>query len=68
MVSGIGTAPVPAAPSHFERVAARPKLSPEEYANSPQLRGWVERNWRQKFLPENLLKAWGPKGWGPPDA
>jgi hypothetical protein len=29
----------------------RLKLSPEQYASSPQLRKWVEKNWRQKFVP-----------------
>ena len=31
------------------------------------VRDWVERNWRQKFVPEKLLKAWGLRDWGPPD-
>ena len=64
---GLGAAPVPATPSDFERVAARLKLSPDQYASSPQLRAWVEKNWRQKFVPENLLKVWQLKDWGPAD-
>ena len=49
------------------RVAARLKLSPDQYASSPQLRAWMEKNWRQKFVPENLLKLWRLKDWGPAD-
>lgn len=64
---GLGVAPVPPIPSDFERVAARLKLSPEQYTSSPQLREWVEKNWRQKFVPEKLLKAWHLNDWGPPD-
>ena len=42
----------------FERVVARLKLTPADYATSPQLRTWVEKNCRQKFVPEKLLKLW----------
>lgn len=54
-------------PSEFERVTVRLNLSPDQYASSPQLHAWVEKNWRQKFVPENLLKVWGLKDWGPPE-
>jgi len=54
-------------PSDFERIAARLKLSPDQYLSSTKLRAWVERNWRQKFVPEKLLKAWGLSDWGPSD-
>jgi len=64
---GLGAAPDPPIPSDFERVAAHLKLSPDQYLSSPQLRAWVERNWRQKFVPEKLLKAWGLSDWGSPD-
>jgi hypothetical protein len=64
---GLGAAPDPPAPSEFERVAARLKLTPDEYANSPKLRAWAEKFWRQKFVPERLLKAWRLSDWGPPD-
>lgn len=49
---------IPSGPSEFERIAARLKLSPEHYENSMQLRTWVEKNWRQKFVPERLLEVW----------
>jgi len=64
---GLGVAPDPPIPSDFERVAAHLKLSPDQYLSSPQLCVWVERNWRQKFVPEKLLKAWGLSDWGSPD-
>jgi hypothetical protein len=54
---------VPSTPSDFERVVARLKLSPDQYAGSPQLRAWMEENWQQKFVPEKLLKAWGLNCW-----
>jgi hypothetical protein len=54
-------------PSEFEHVVERLKLSPDQYASSPQLRAWVEKNWRQKFVPENLLKVWRLNDWGPVD-
>jgi len=59
----MGAAPTPSVPSDFERVAARLKLSPEQYERSGQLRLWVEKNCRQKFVPEWLLKAWGLDIW-----
>ena len=64
---GLGAAPDPPTPSEFERVATRLKLAPDEYTDSPMLRAWAEKNWRQKFVPENLLQAWNLKDWGPPD-
>ena len=64
---GIEAAAAPPTPSDFEQVVARLKLSPDQYASSPQLRAWVEKNWRQKFVPERLLKAWRLSDWGPPD-
>ena len=48
----------PPVPSEFEQVVKRLKLNPEQYASSLQLREWVEKNWRQKFVPEKLLRAW----------
>jgi len=64
---GFGAAPDPPIPSEFERVATRLKLTPDEYVDSPMLRSWAEKNWRQKFVPEKLLNAWGLRDWGPPD-
>jgi hypothetical protein len=51
-------------PSEFEQLTARLRLKPDQYANSTELRNWVERNWRQKFVPESLLKAFRLSEWG----
>ena len=55
--------PLPSGPSEFERVVIRLKLSPDQYASSPQLRAWAEKKWREKLVPEYLLKAWGFRAW-----
>jgi len=47
---------IPSTLNTFEHVSA-------EYVTSPQLRTWVEKNCRQKFVPEKLLKLWGLDGW-----
>jgi hypothetical protein len=58
---------LPPGPSEFEKVVKRLKLGPEQYASSAQLREWVEKNWRQKFVPEKLLRAWHLSEWGLPE-
>jgi hypothetical protein len=45
--------------SEFERVAARLRLEPDEYVDSQELRAWAEKNKDARFVPEQLLKAWG---------
>jgi hypothetical protein len=50
---------VPPPQSEFEEVAARLSLSPEQYADSAQLRTWVKQNCRRKIVPEGLLTLWG---------
>ncbi len=57
----------PPVPSEFEQLVKRLKLDPEQYSSSPQLRDWVEKNWRQKFVPEKLLRAWHLSEWGLPE-
>ena len=34
-------------------------LSPEEYESSVLLKDWVRRNMEEKYVPLDLLKAWG---------
>ena len=51
--------PVFASPSSFERVVEELKLSPSEYVSSPRLREWVSQNKDQKYVPSELLKAFG---------
>lgn len=60
-LQGGAPAPETTSESEFEQVAARLDLTPDEYVHSPQLRAWAEKNWRVKFVPEKLLKAWGLK-------
>jgi hypothetical protein len=44
-------------PSEFEQVTAWLHLQPAQYTDLPELREWVKSNWRQKFVPESLLKT-----------
>ena len=45
--------------SSFERVVDTLKLSPEQYQSSAELREWVLRNKDHKYVPPDLLKAFG---------
>jgi len=45
--------------SSFERVVDSLKLSPDQYKSSPELREWVLRNKDHKYVPPDLLKAYG---------
>lgn len=46
-------------PTSFEKVVEELKLEPSEYATSLTLRDWVSRNKDQKYVPSDLLKAFG---------
>jgi hypothetical protein len=48
-----------ASQTSFERVVQELDLLPSEYASSPRLRDWVSRNKDQKYVPSELLKAFG---------
>ena len=50
---------IPAVPSSFETMVASLKLAPHQYHESPQLRDWVQKNKNNKFVPLELLQAWG---------
>ena len=45
--------------SSFEEVVRKLRLSPAEYEGSIQLKAWVQKNKDQKYVPSNLLQAWG---------
>jgi hypothetical protein len=45
--------------SSFEHVVATLGLSPEEYVGSAALKEWVRRNKDYKYVPPELLEAWG---------
>jgi hypothetical protein len=49
----------PFSESSFERVVDSLKLSPEQYQSSTELREWVLRNKDHKYVPPELLKAFG---------
>ena len=52
--------PSPAAsPSSFEEIVKSMKLHPAEYVLSDALKDWVRRNKDHKYVPPELLKAWG---------
>ena len=46
-------------PSSFDEVVRKLNLSPEAYLDSARLRDWVFRNKDQKYVPSDLLKAYG---------
>lgn len=43
----------------FERVVEELNLAPSEYATSQKLRDWVYRNKDQKYVPSEVLLAFG---------
>ena len=43
----------------FEQVVKDLGLSPEQYESSALLKDWVRRNMDEKYVPSDLLKAWG---------
>ena len=45
--------------SSFEEIVRALCLSPEQYADSAELREWVERNKDVKYVPQELLTAFG---------
>jgi hypothetical protein len=49
----------PFSASSFERVVDSLKLLPEQYQSSTELREWVLRNKDHKYVPPELLKAFG---------
>ena len=53
------TNPRPSSESSFERVVDSLKLSPEQYQSSAELREWVLQNKDHKYVPPELLKAFG---------
>jgi hypothetical protein len=45
--------------SSFEMAAKKMGLSPTQYKNSSQLREWARANRLRKYIPPDLLMAWG---------
>jgi hypothetical protein len=53
------SAVAPTGASAFEHLVATLRLAPEEYANSTVLRDWVRKNKDHRYVPSELLGAWG---------
>ena len=43
----------------FEQVVKDLGLSAEQYEGSALLKDWVRQNMNEKYVPSDLLKAWG---------
>ena len=53
----MGTSAV--SPPTFESVAGALGLTPKEFEGSIPLKEWVNRNKDHKYIPLDLLEAWG---------
>jgi hypothetical protein len=45
--------------SCFDQQVAALRLSPEQYAGSRELRNWVSRNRRHRYIPSEVLATFG---------
>jgi hypothetical protein len=43
----------------FDEIVGRMGLLPEQYVSSAELKEWVRANRGQKYVPIDLLMAWG---------
>jgi hypothetical protein len=50
---------IPNAPTSFEEMVRRLKLSEKEYLNSIPLKEWAKKHKDSKYVPQDLLEAWG---------
>jgi hypothetical protein len=57
--SGTSAQVRPAGPTEFDIQAKHLGLTKQNYAVSPELRSWCERNSHRCYIPEWLLKEWG---------
>jgi hypothetical protein len=46
-------------PNSFEQIVKELKISPGEYRKSPELKEWVRRNKDDRYVPTEVLKAFG---------
>ena len=49
----------PVTTTSFEEMVGRLKLSEKEYQSSIPLRQWAQKHKNNKYVPQDLLKAWG---------
>lgn len=60
-----GIAPMPKKrATSFDEIVKIMGLTPAQYANSAQLKEWVRANREQRYVPVDLLTAWGFDGEG----
>ncbi len=50
---------IPIMATSFEEVARRLKLTEKEYQSSIPLREWARKHKDSKYVPQDLLEAWG---------
>ena len=50
---------IPATPTSFEEMVRRLKLSEKEYRSSIPLKEWAQKHKDSKYVPQDLLEAWG---------
>ncbi len=50
---------LPESVSSFETVVKTLGLRPDQYEHSAELKDWVKKNKDQKYVPQDLLRAWG---------
>ena len=53
-----GTAVI-SGPSSFEQTVKALNLRPEDFLSSPRLKEWARLNKNHKYVPSDLLAAWG---------
>jgi hypothetical protein len=54
-----GSTPIAVSANSFEQVVKTLNISPEEYQSSPALKEWVRQNKDQRYVPPELLEAFG---------
>jgi hypothetical protein len=50
---------IPNTPSSFEQIVQQLKLSETEYRGSTALKQWAQKYKDSKYVPQDLLEAWG---------
>jgi hypothetical protein len=56
---GKAGANIPNTPTSFDEMVRRLKLSEQEYLSSIPLKKWAQQNKDSKYVPQELLEAWG---------
>lgn len=52
-------ADIPNTPTSFDEMARRLKLTEKEYKSSVPLKEWAQKHKDSKYVPQDLLEAWG---------